>query len=60
MVSAPTTPVSCVLEPADSATGVLDELLDTGNPRKNPAATLASPRPISSRFGSTRSPLRPA
>ena len=50
---APTTPVSCVFEPAASATGVRDELLLIGNPWNNPAARLAAPRPIISWFGST-------
>jgi len=52
--SAPTTPVSCVREPADSATGVRDALLLIGKPERSPAATFAAPRPMSSRLGSTR------
>ncbi|MNT49949.1 hypothetical protein D3C72_1868340 [compost metagenome] len=51
--SAPTTPVSWVLAPAASATGVRDELLLTAKPWKNPAARLAAPRPTISWFGST-------
>ena len=43
MASAPTTPVSCVFDPAASATGVRDELLLIGNPWKKPAARLAAP-----------------
>src|SRR6516162_2476229 len=53
MASAPTTPVSWVLAPAASATGVRDELLLIGKPRKNAAARLAIPRPTISWFGST-------
>src|SRR5678809_153420 len=52
-ISAPTTPVICVLAPAASATGVRDELLLIGNPWKKPAARLAAPRPTISWFGST-------
>ena len=51
--SAPTTPVSCVLAPAASATGVRDELLLIGKPWKNPAARLAAPSPTISWLGST-------
>ena len=51
---APTTPVSWVCEPAASATGVREELLLMGKPPKKPAARLATPRPTSSRLGSTR------
>ena len=54
MATAPTTPVSCVRDPADSATGVRDALLEMGNPRKKPAARFATPSPMSSRLGSTR------
>ena len=53
MASAPTTPVSWVLAPAASATGVRDELLLIGKPWKKPAARLAAPRPTISWFGST-------
>ena len=53
MATAPTTPVSWVLEPAASATGVRDELLLIGNPWKKPAARFAAPRPTISWFGST-------
>ena len=53
MASAPTTPVSCVLAPAASATGVRDELLLIGKPWKKPAARLATPSPTISWFGST-------
>ena len=45
MVTAPTTPVSCDLAPACSATAVRDPLVLTGNPWKNEAATLAAPMP---------------
>ena len=38
-----TTPVSCVLAPAASATGVRDALLVTGKPWNIPAATQAAP-----------------
>ena len=52
--TAPTTPVSWVLAPAASATGVREELLLTEKPWKKPAATLAAPSATSSWFGSTR------
>ena len=42
------TPVSWVLAPADSATGVRDELLEIGNPWKKPVARLAAPSARSS------------
>ena len=45
IASAPTTPVSWVLAPAASATGVREELLLIGKPWKKPAARLAAPRP---------------
>ena len=45
MAIAPTTPVSCVFDPAASATGVRDELLLIGNPWKKPAARFAAPSP---------------
>jgi hypothetical protein len=51
---APTRPVSCVLAPAASATGVREELLLTENPWKRPAAALAAPSATSSWFGFTR------
>jgi hypothetical protein len=51
---APTSPVSCVLAPAASATGVREELLLTENPWKKPVATLAAPSATSSWFGLTR------
>ena len=51
--SAPTTPVSWVLAPAASATGVRDELLLIGKPWKKPAARFAPPSAIISWFGST-------
>ena len=51
---APTSPVSWVLAPAASATGVREELLLTENPWKKPAARLAAPSATSSWFGSTR------
>ena len=51
--SAPTTPVSCVLAPAASATGVREELLLIEKPWNSPPARLAAPRPIISWFGST-------
>ena len=51
--AAPTTPVSWVLAPDASATGVREELLLIGKPWKNPAARLAAPRPIISWLGST-------
>jgi hypothetical protein len=51
--SAPTTPVTWVLAPAASATGVRDELLLMGKPWNRPAARLATPRPIISWLGLT-------
>ena len=45
ITAAPTTPVSCVLAPACSATAVRDPLVLTGNPWKKPAATFAAPIP---------------
>ena len=51
--TAPTTPVSCVLAPAASATGVRDELLLMGKPWKNAAARFAMPSAAISWFGST-------
>ena len=51
---APTRPVSWVLAPACSATGVLEELLLIGKPWNKPVAVLAAPRAISSWLGSTR------
>ena len=46
IAAAPITPVSCDREPACSATGVREELLLIGKPRKKPAATLAAPSAI--------------
>ena len=56
--AAPTTPVSCVREPACSATGVRDDEADTGNPPRNPPAMFASPMPAISWLPSTLSPRR--
>ena len=56
ITAAPTTPVSWVLAPADSATGVRDELLEIGKPWNRPVARFAAPSAIISRFGSTSSP----
>ena len=53
---APTNPVTWVLAPADSATGVREALLLTGNPWKRPAAAFATPSATISRFGSTSVP----
>src|SRR5207344_632600 len=44
IAAAPTSPVSWVLAPACSATGVLEELLLTGKPWNKPVAVLAAPR----------------
>ncbi len=49
-----------VLAPACSATAVREPLVETGNPWKRPAAILAAPMPIISRFPSTSVPLRAA
>ena len=57
MTTAPVTPVSWVLEPADSATGVREELLLIEKPWKKPAPRLAEPRPIISWLGLTCSPV---
>jgi hypothetical protein len=53
MQTAPTTPVNCDLEPACSATGVRDELLEIEKPWKRPEATFARPSPMISWFPST-------
>lgn len=47
-VTAATTPVSCVRDPADSATGVRELLALMGKPWKRPEATLAIPSATSS------------
>src|SRR5262245_12032111 len=60
ITTAPTTPVSWGLAPADSATGVRDELLEIGKPWNGPVARFAAPSAIISRFGSTSSPSRAA
>ena len=60
ITAAPTTPVSCVLAPACSATAVRDPLVLTGNPWKNPAATFAAPIPIISPLPLTSWPVRAA
>ena len=57
---APMTPVSCVFEPADSATGVREPLLLIGKPCRNAVETLAAPRAMSSWSASGRCPPRPA
>jgi hypothetical protein len=54
IAAAPTSPVTWVFAPADSATGVREELLLTENPWNRPEATLAAPSATSSWFGSTR------
>ena len=56
--AAPTTPVSCVREPACSATGVRDDEADTGNPPRKPPAMFARPMPAISWLPSTLSPRR--
>ena len=53
--AAPTSGVSCDRAPAASAIGVLDALLEIGNPWKNPVAAFAMPRATSSRSASTSS-----
>ena len=50
--AAPTRPVTWVREPLWNATAVRDPLALTGNPWKHPAAILAAPTPIISRFPS--------
>ena len=60
MSAAPTTPVSCVREPACSATGVRDDDAETGNPPRSPPAMLARPMPAISWLPSTLSPRRAA
>ena len=60
MATAPMTPVSWVFDPADSATGVREELLLIEKPWKKPVPMLATPSPIISWFGFTYSPARAA
>ena len=60
MTAAPTTPVSCVRDPACSATGVRDDDAETGNPPSRPPAMFASPMPAISWLPSTVSPRRAA
>ena len=60
ITAAPTTPVTCDLDPACSATAVRDPLVLTGKPWKKPAAMLAAPIPIISWFPCTRSRRRAA
>ena len=50
------TPVSCVRDPADSATAVRDAEALTGKPWNSPAATFATPSAMISWFASTCSP----
>ena len=45
MTTAPIIPVSCVFEPADSATGVREELLLIENPWKKPRRDVGSSQP---------------
>ena len=59
-MSAPTTPVSWVFEPACCATGVRDALALIENPENSPDPMLAAPSARSSWSWSTRSPDRPA
>ena len=56
IIPAPTRPVSCVRDPAFSATAVREPLVLTGKPWNRPAATLAVPMPIISRLPSTFTP----
>ena len=58
--AAPTTPVSCVRAPVDSATAVRDAEALTGNPWTSPAAILAAPTAVISWFMSTCSSRRAA
>ena len=60
ITAAPTSPVSCVRAPADSATGVRDALLEIGNPWNNPVAAFARPSAMTSWFGLTSRPSREA
>ena len=55
---APTMPASWLLAPDCSATAVRELLAEMAKPRKRPAAMLAEPTPIISRFGFTCSPRR--
>ena len=52
IAAAPTSPVTCVLAPACSATAVREPLVLTGKPWKSPAARLAAPIPTISRLPS--------
>ena len=56
IAAAPSTPVSWVREPADSATAVRDADALTGNPLNSPAARFAVPSAMISWSLSTRSP----
>src|SRR5919107_1407140 len=56
IVTAPTSGVSWLRAPAETATGVRDALEEMAKPRKKPAARLAAPRARSSWLGSTVSP----
>ena len=57
---APTSPVTWLLDPADSATALREPLTETANPWNNPAKMFDEPTPIISWFGSTSSPRRAA
>ena len=57
---APTRPVTWLCAPDCSATAVREELVETANPCRSPAATFAAPMPVISWSGSTSSPRRAA
>ena len=60
MAAAPTSPVTCVLAPACSATAVREPLVLTGKPWNRPAAMFAAPMPVISRLPLTVWPVRAA
>ncbi len=60
IAAAPTSPVTCVLAPACSATAVRDPLVLAGKPWKSPAARFATPIPTISPLASSSCPVRSA
>ncbi len=57
---APTSPVTCVLEPDCSETAVREALTEIAKPWNSPAAAFEAPTAIISRLASTSSPRRAA
>ena len=60
IAAAPTSPVTCVLAPACSATAVREPLVLTGKPWNRPAAMFAAPIPTISRLPLIVCPVRAA